>query len=1177
MARNWTKAQSDAIYGRGGEILVSAAAGSGKTAVLVERVISLLTDDKNPIPADRLLVVTFTNAAANEMRQRISQALDDMMQRDPDNSFLFQQHLLLSKSSICTIHSFCSEVIRDHFQLLDLSPDFRIADETELGLLRSGAMEETLEKYYSSGGEAFTRLAEFFCYKDDRALVDAVLEIYDFIRSHPFPLRWLKEKRELYLRAIETGENPWLPVLWDYFSSMMNYARELCVSALRDLEKDDTVGKSYLPAFQSDLASINAVIQFISQKNWDGLFDFLSVFRFEKLKPLRGTDPLKELLKNKREEIKRLIGDLSQLVISCSDMDGIQQDLEMALPVIQELFDVVEKFYIRLDEKKREKNVLDFSDLELLMMQLLWSESGETYEKSALAESLAEHFDEILVDEYQDTNEVQEAIFTAVSRNQENLFMVGDVKQSIYRFRKAMPEIFMEKSDRFFSYDGVHFPAKIRLDKNFRSRPEVTAAVNYFFEMLMSRELGEVDYSEERLVAGADYPKSSQMQAELHVIDQQGQAYEEDRVTLEARHIAYEIRRMIAQGVMVQDKGKLRRCEYRDFCILVRSVKDKAGRYVEELKKQGIHVWSDTTLGYFDSMEIALILNLLRVLDNPLQDIALLSVLMSPVFGFTADDMAEIRLRDRTVPLYLALGEAAKLGNCKAAEFLETTDVLRRFSVTAKISRLIQKIYDTTDFIAVVASTDSGEQRRANLRLLLEYANTYERAGYQGLSGFIGYIDRTIERGQDFESANVLSEQSNAVKVMSIHKSKGLEYPICFLADLSKPFNMMDTYGNLLLHPELGIGLKLRDPERLKKYATLPYLAESVLIKQGILSEELRVLYVAMTRAREKLIFVVSEKNLDSSLRSLSMKLTGKTLSPFLLKNLGSYAQWLLAAALFHPDMGELRYRAGREGEGNVASDSSELRLRLFPPITDEQSEELVVEKTGKADPQLMRQIQGMIDGYSYPYLAQTKLPAKLSVTQIMQETADKHPVSLLRPSFVQKDGFSAMEKGTIFHKFLQYCDFEHLRRSPEEEMVRMADSGRISREEYSVLDIERVKKFANSQLLSRILKAVEVYREFRFISEVEADIVFEGQPNMPHDTIQVQGMADCVLVETEGLVIIDYKTDYIKQINELLDKYHRQLELYARALSESFQQPVKACFLYSITLAEAVEIKLKN
>lgn len=1175
MARIWTRAQNDAIYARGGELLISAAAGSGKTAVLVERVVTLLTDKESPVLADRILVVTFTNAAADEMRQRIIEALNERIQKEPDNEFLFHQRLLLSKASIGTIHAFCNDVIRHNFQLLNLAPDFRIADETELGLLRSSAMEEVLEEFYASEKKEFLDLVEFFCYKDDRALVEAVFQVYDFIRSHPFPLLWLKEKCDIYRKAIETGENVWLSVIWKYLNETLTYAKDLCLSSLKALEDDEVIKKNYIAAFESDLTIVDAVSEQIQKEEWDDLYTYLSKLSFAKLKPLRGceNDALKKQIQAKRDEFKSVINHMAQLVLSCSDSDGIHQDLKKAYPMIQQLFSFVEIFYLRLEEKKREKNVLDFSDLELFMMQLLWKESDQKYQKSELAQQLSKQYDQILVDEYQDTNEVQEAIFTAISCERKNLFMVGDVKQSIYRFRKAMPEIFIEKSRQFSLYDAVHFPAKIQLDRNFRSRAEVTGSVNYFFKLLMSPELGEVDYQQEQLVAQADYPPSDVMQTELHIIDRGGERYEEDEITYEARHIAYEIRRMIAQGVQVQDHGKQRRCEYRDFCILIRSVKEKAGRYVEELKKQGINTWANTTLGYFDSMEITLILNLLRILDNPLQDIPLLSVVMSPVFGFTPDDMAQIRIQNRSMPLHLAFLDAAKNGNKKVEKFLAITDDLRKYSVTAKISHLIQRIFDRTDFIAVVASTDTGEQREANLRLFLEYANTYEQAGYKGLSGFIHYIDRTIERGQDFESANVLSEHSNAVKIMSIHKSKGLEFPICFLANLSKPFNLMDTKGDLLLHPKLGIGCKIREPEYLKKYVTLPYQAEAILTKQSVLSEELRVLYVAMTRPKEKLVLLISDKNLEESLASMALKMSESELSPYLLQSASSYAQWLLMAALHHPEMEKLRIKSGKEF--SVVPDTSELSLKIFPPITEQQAEELIVETTGKIDDKLKQQLQEMID-FTYPYQQQTTLAAKLSVTQVVKESVPSNSPSLLRPSFLQKDGFSAMEKGTIFHRFLQYCDFRRLYDSPEEETKRLLENGYLTLDEYEVLDFNRIKSFVTSDLLHRILQADEVYREFRFISEIPASVVFE-EPDLPDDKIQIQGMADCVLVEQDGLIIIDYKTDSIKNVEELCQKYRRQLELYAMAISESFCRQVKGCFLYSIYLAESIEIKLKK
>lgn len=1165
-ARNWTAEQHNAIHAQGGSVLVSAAAGSGKTAVLVERVITMLTREEFPIPADRVLVVTFTKAAAAEMKQRIAVALNERIAARPDDDFLLEQQLLLAKAHICTIHAFCGELLRDHFEQLDITPDFRIADETEIELLKRQTLDRILEDCYAQADAPFLELAEFFSGKTDQALADKIDTLYEFIRSHPFPLSWLDKQEECYGQAVSSGEYPWLAPVCQYLREAAVYGLELCGEAETLMSGDQTMAENYLPAFASDKHLLEEIRVLAVPSSWDTLVHKLRAYQFPSLKALRKYEDLekKEAAAGLRDEIKAVVSECKKILDDASVSFDIKADLEILTPVLKTLFEVVRGFYTVLEEAKHEKNLLDFSDLELLALQLLSHENGE---RTKFAGEIGGRFEEILVDEYQDINEIQDAIFTALSRNGENLFWVGDVKQSIYRFRKAMPELFLKKSDGCTPFDGVHFPAKIRLDANFRSREEVTSAVNFFFARLMSPALGDVDYGKERLKAAAEYPEQDSCQTELHVIDHVDAAdMEEERIVYEARHIAYEIRRMIAQGRTVTNGGAARRARYSDFCILMRSLKGKFSVFEEEFRKQGIPLWTDASAGYLGSEEVSVVLNLLKVLDNPLQDIPLLSVLLSPLFDFSPDELAGMRLLDKTKPLYLVLNQAAESGDEKAGEFLKVTGGLRRFGAVARLDQLIQYIYDTTGFLLFSSASQTGEQRTANLRLLLEYAGHYEETGHRGLSGFIRTIDRTIEQGGDLAGASVMNEAANVVRLMTIHRSKGLEFPICFVADLGKQFNTLDLRGDMLLHPEWGIALKVRDRRTMQRYSTLPYEALSLLIEQNMRSEELRVLYVALTRAKEKLILTTSCADFAAAVQSLRRKCRDSACPPaFLLRHQRCYADWIFTALLEHPAF------CSTDGFGEKGEPCADVPVRasFYPPLSDEGAEELEVEDTSKIDEGLLAELKVRL-AYRYPYEIAAHLPGKLTVSQIVAEHAVEFGEPA-RPAFLSGKGFTPAERGTILHRFMQHLDL--YAENGADEIGRQRENGFLGGPESETLEAERIEKFLRSKLAEAMRNAgPNLRREFKFMYDLEANELYGKEAG--GEQILIQGVADAIIVEPDGITIVDYKTDRVKSGEELSKRYHTQLELYGRALSHSFGLPVKRCVIYSLWLGEEVTVE---
>ena len=1171
IVRNWTAEQMNAVHAHGGSILVSAAAGSGKTAVLVERVITMLTDAEHPVPADQLLVVTFTKAAAAEMKQRIGAALNERIAENPTDDFLLGQQLLLSKAHICTIHAFCGELLRDHFEQLDITPDFRIADDTEIELIKRRAMDDVLEYFYQEGTEDFHHLVDFFSSRTDQPLVDKIDTLYGFIRSHPFPFSWLETQEHKYHAALENGELPWRDMVFRSLLEAVDYGKSLFHSARRLMIGDQPMTDAYLPVFASDAVLLDEMQELIQKQNWDALIRLVCGYKSPALKALRKYEDTekKGQVSLLRTELKAVLEDCQEILKHCSTTEDIQTDFKLLFPIVKTLFEVVRRYYETVEQIKRDKNVLDFSDLELLTLRLLLRQEEQRIVKTSLAEQIENQFQEILVDEYQDTNEIQDAIFRALSRDEKNLFMVGDIKQSVYRFRKAMPELFIEKMNRFVRYDGRQFPAKIRLDANFRSRREVTDAINFLFGLLMSPPLGDVDYAGETLKAAAEYPAQEGMDAEVHIIDHsEADDMEEKRLVYEARHIADEIRRMVEQGMPVTERGHIRQCRYSDFCVLMRSLKEKSHVFEEEFRKQGIPLWTDASDGYLGSEEVSLILNLLKVLDNPLQDIPLLSVLISPLFDFSPDEVAEIRLIDRSLPLYLAVRQAAEQKNPKACIFLEKTDQLRRFSAVSRLDQLIQSIYDTTGFLVFSSASPAGEQRTANLRLLLEYAVHYEQAGYRGVSGFIRYIYRTLEQGQDLTGANVMNETANVVRLMTIHRSKGLEFPVCFVADLSKGFNTLDLRGDMLLHPVQGIALKVRDHASMKRYATLPYEALRLSIEQNMFSEEVRVLYVALTRAKEKLILTMSCKDFRSEILSLLQKNgSAERPVPFLLRRLHSYADWVKIALLYSPSVYQM---VGIEPPVSLLHEDF-FKLRLCTPAFEQAREKLEINDHSAVDEKMLQELSEML-AYRYPYKQAVGLPSKLSVTQVAAKEHKEEFVLLARPVFLTGREFTAVERGTILHRFMQHLDLSAKGRV-EQEIKRQVESGFLNEQQAATLDIEKIEGFLDSELAGSMRRAgTGLYREFKFMYELDASELYAIQ-DADSEKILIQGVADALLQEPDGITIIDYKTDHVENSGILQQRYRTQLELYARALTSAFELPVKRRVIYSLFLGKEIEV----
>lgn len=1172
--QNWTPSQQDAITARGGSVLVTAAAGSGKTAVLVERAIRILCDDENPVDADRILLLTFSNAAAAEMRQRISARLSRLIRENPSDYRLRRQQALLSCARISTIHSFCLDLIRQNFQNLPVSPDFSLADEAELAIMKADCAREVIGEFYEMPEKsAFLELVELlFVGRDDKKLVDVMLKIYDFCRSHPFYLNWLDDKLALYGPDAETSRSDWGQAIMSWAEQALAFCAGQTDLSLAAIAQDDAIEKAYGPALRSDKIGIAECARAVAGGDWDGAVRALESFAFEKLGPLRGVDTRKALVQESRKQVKELIGDLKAKYFSATERE-FGEDLADLRPKIAVLFGMVRAFDQKFSEQKAAKRRLDFSDLEHLALLLLVRKTERGYERTAQAADIAERFEHVLVDEYQDTNEAQDLIFTCVSRGQQNLFMVGDVKQSIYRFRQAMPEIFMEKKQKFFPYGGGVFPAKIVLGANFRSREQVTGAVNDLFGLLMSSELGEIDYDrEERLVCGAEYPAGSGLEPELLILADCG----DDPVRSEAEAIAEKIRGMIAEGFPITENGAARPARPRDFCVLLRSTKNRAEHYAKALMSVGLPVAADTSGGFLSQREVAAMVGFLCALDNPLLDIELVSAMLSPFFDFTEDDVAGIRVRLRDAPLYSALCLAAE-DDEKAAGFLRMFRELRSLAAILPASSLITVIYEKTGAAELARAMPMGGQREAALRQLVEYAAEYHRLGYKKLGGFVGFLNRLRERGGDLAAAGGgPGDGADAVRIMSVHRSKGLEFPVVILADAARRFNRADMREPALLHSRLGFACVRRDRENLKQFTTVPMQAVRLECEREALSEELRILYVALTRAKEKLIMSAAFRgDARKKLAGLVCGLESGKLPPFVVRQAQSFADWILMAVLHLDGASALRELGGIEDLETVPS-GSRWQIMMEKPGEESEPAEAGRVFTHTADPALLEELRRRRD-FVYPFLAHTSVPAKLAVSAAAKSGDGAGFRFRARPRFLTEHAglpLSPAEQGSALHRFMQFADYAAARIDIENEIARMERREYLTAAEAASLDRRRLAGFFSSALAGRIFASGDVRRELKFMAECGREALGELFPDLPEGAaIALQGVADCVFFENGEAVIVDYKTDRAASPGELAEKYAGQLRLYRAILEQNLGVPVRECLIYSFAFSREIQI----
>lgn len=1181
MGVNWTTDQRHAIECRKGSVLVSAAAGSGKTAVLVERVIRRLTDKDNPCSAEDLLIVTFTRAATAQMREKIGAAILKRLSEDPTDRHLRRQYMLLPFAKICTIDSFCNDLVRENFHALGISPDYSLLDNETAVIMKNDVCEAMLERAYEEDLDGrFSELSDMMSSgSSDEDFAKLIIKMYDISTAYPFPDLWLDSLIGEYSQP-DINKSRWGGIIKKYVCDMLDY----CVSSSRDMmiamESDPIVADAYGAAVQSDI-NMYAELREKINSDWDEALEAFKTVKYMSLGrvPKGYESETKNVVTTARKKLKDLLKKVPGIM--CVSSEEHADDMRLLRDPVTKLIELVKQFGRKYSAEKDKMNSADFSDILHRALNLLAVSDGSGgYIKTDLARELSSHYVEILVDEYQDINEAQDMIFRAISADENNLFTVGDVKQSIYRFRQAMPEIFLRRRSTTHSFESGKYPLGITLGSNFRSRVGVTSCVNYIFRQLMSTEAGELEYDDsEALNAAAKYPERDTPDCELHVVTDKGNRA--DTLEAQARYVAKYIERTVREGKMLVTKGgALHPASYGDFCILLRTAKNVSSVYANALSERGIPVFSPETGGFFEAAEISFILSLLRVLDNPVQDIPLAAVMLSPLFGFSAGELADIRASAKerleageTEPLYRSVAVSADEGSKKAAAFLKKIESLRRLSLTLSAGELVRRVCEETGFDAIVGAMPDGERRRLNVGLLCDYAEKYEAAGNLGLSGFIRFIDKVARTSGDLATAARPSENADIVRIMTVHQSKGLEFPICILADMQHAFNERDNTESVLISSSAGLGMKRRTEDGISVYDTASRRAAVITSERMGRSEEMRVLYVALTRAKENLVMVTSVPNPEKGLAKVAVECgIGERANPFAVLRMNNFSDLVLAALMRHPAADELRKLSGVDVP-IFLSEKDRFKLKVVVSDSESFMTESANEQKIAAKPVFFNEVQARLD-YSDPRSVLSSVPAKRAASDGSERGINREYFASSRPAFMSSGGLTPAQRGTATHKFMQFSDYSAARANIESELARLVDGGFLSEDEGKAVNIGAAKRFFMSPLAERIFASDNVMREKKFASLFPAKFFYpELTGEAAEEKIVVQGIADCVFVEDGELVIVDYKTDTGVDAEALLDRYSAQLEIYREALSQALGMPVKETLLYSFFMNSTVKV----
>lgn len=1217
----WTDEQWKAIWATGQDTLVSAAAGSGKTAVLIERLIQKIIAENEPLDVDELLVVTFTNASAAEMRSRLADALEKEITKDPNNRFLRRQLSLINKAQISTLHSFCLAICRQYAYMIDLDPGFRIASQDEVALLQDDVLSTILEQAYSEDGElsqqaVYELVDSFSSDRHDQEIEVLLLQLYNMSRVQPAPYAWLDTLTQEYDIAPDATVDD-LTFVAQLKSSILNslYAAEHNLLTMKRYAEGNFGIGTYHTLATEELAFVQVAIDKLKNSTWQDIYEHMQKVQWGRLPTIKKSDEadpqIKDIAKAHRDEAKDIVKAIKDTFF-IRKPQILLDEMRRMKPIIETLVQLVKIFSEAFKAAKLERAFVDFSDLEHYALEILTVETDKGIEPSAVAKDFQKRFKEVLVDEYQDVNLLQETILQLVKSGDEakgNLFMVGDVKQSIYQFRLAEPRLFLRKYKNF-TENPIDTGLRIDLNANFRSRSEVLQATNYVFERVMDEVVGEINYDDQAALKFQAHYNKTNIPVEFVVIDQfteqEEEALDEELEELktsqqEARYMIRKIQHMMEKEMPIYNPkdGTTRPIRYSDIVILMRSMTWSAD-FAEEFKAAGIPLYAETSKGYFDALEVMIMLNVLKIVDNPFQDIPLASVLRAPFFGLTENELAEVRLAKRNVPFFEAVTAFMKEPtNAKVEEklhyFLTLLEKWRQLARRGSLADLIWTIYLDTNYYELVGAMANGKQRQANLRALHDRALAYEKTSFRGLFRFLRFVDRMKSRGDDLGIAKSIGEGDDVVRLMTIHSSKGLEFPVVFVAGIAKSFNQQDFKGSYLFDQDFGLAVKAINTEERTMFTSLPYLAMKEKKIAKLKAEEMRILYVAMTRAKERLILLGTVKNWDKKLAKWGnhQDLPPKELLPnYLRASANSFLDWLAPALVSHPDFltRAIQDEAFSEHEAIVQKDSLwSITVLAAEQLQNTEEQEtfvqLLVEED--VDEQLVEQLTERFTA-TYPYRQSIAKKSKTSVSEIkrfeaLQQEEDivynpqamKQASIAKRPSFIQAKALSAAEMGTIIHAIMQHVPQQGFATLDEanEFVTNLVVRQVITKEEAAIVDMEKVLTFFSSPIGLRFKNATRLLREVPFtMSRMDR----EG------DSQIVQGIIDCLFEEDGQWVLLDYKTDKIRPpfdiepalTEEMAKRYQLQLQIYSEAIEIINKTKVKEKILYLYDIGQTVVLE---
>ncbi|MCC8069135.1 MAG: helicase-exonuclease AddAB subunit AddA [Ruminococcus sp.] len=1200
----WTNEQLDAINGDGCSIMVSAAAGSGKTSVLVERLVRILSDRTYNVSADRMIVVTFTKDSASEMKQRLIKAITLKMEQEPNNDWLTKQHSMLQNAKISTIHSFCFDLIRDNINSLNLSPNFKIVEPTEEKILCLQATQDAIESMYKENQEEMLFLSQSICDKTDDGLEKVLIDLYDFLISVPFFEDWFQEKCIDYYSKADIYNDVALDSI---FNSQIEVLKQILSLSDRSIELcEQSEDEKALNILQSENDFFSQCIELLQSKDRFNV-DILKSLNSYKFVTLRFSKDniYSENIKKYRNSYKELLQKNSKINFSIliDVIENYSQDKATNRRVSAILLDLIKSIHKNLSALKSEENVLGFSDAEQIAIQLLAIKDDDgNIIKSELAENLSEYYQIIMIDEFQDSNNNQDLIFKMLSKDGtsekmgRNMFVVGDVKQSIYNFRLANPQNFINVMEYSKPYNrkNPNRNSYIKLNRNFRSSKDVIDFVNYIFENIMTDKVGEVVYDGgERLIYGANYPQGDRC-TEIPLIDT-------NRFS-EAEYIANTIKSMVDNEYPVVERdGSIRKCRLSDFCMLFMSTTD-IDMYFEKLQELGLSVNFDQDEEYLKSREVSLLINMLKIVNNPMDNMALTSIMMSPLFMFTPDDVAIIRLVNRNASMYSSMVEISKDINysryskelvSKIDYMIDTLNRLRDLSANCTTAQLMSSIVEATDLISIMQVYDTSEKRRRNVQILLKLAQNHDDNSTTGISGFIRYINNILESNEDINVKNSVVS-SDSINMKTIHKSKGLEFPFVFLCNVDKNFNEKDISGIIQKNFNHGLSYKLKDRNSLVEYTTVDRICMCNEKRLENRSEKMRLMYVALTRAKERLFIPLSfDKSSKKILNRISnyiddIQYEGK-ITTTLTKNATSMCDWLLMVLCCSSKSQPLREFFGLPIEKNyVLNCYPNVNIYEYNPNVDDSTSEDVSTNEEVVTFNVNQTLkQEILTRCNFKYINDNAdLPARISVSDIVKsdsfklkgspstEDVVKNSIEDLRtPNFMSSNNLTPAEKGTAIHIVMQYCNFENLRKSPTVEINRLLDEGYLTKEQFNVIDVSMFNKLILSDIFNLITNNA-IAREREFLVRV-SDLDFQNENISLYKNTEtmLQGCVDMIVFQDDGATIIDYKTDNVLSMEVLKQRYSLQIELYKYAIQLVEHVKVKRCLIYSMKLGKSIEM----